>query len=182
MLARKASILVIPLALFALAACGSSSGKSATTNAGTQPPASANAATVMAAHNAKLGALLVDNNGMTLYTLTKDGHPVACTGQCATFWPPLLLPANVITPMGAHGVTGLGVVSMNGGTQVTEHGAPLHRYSGDNAAGDTNGEGINSFGGIWHVARTTAATPAAATTPNTTASPMTSGNGYGYGG
>lgn len=170
---------LVPVALFALAACGSSSygGKSAATNPGTQPP-SHTGAVVMSAHNAKLGALLVDDKGMTLYTLTNGGHPVACTGQCATFWPPLLLPANVNT---AKGASGLGVNSMNGGMQVTEHGDPLYRYSGDNAAGDTNGEGINSFGGVWHVARTTAvATPAAA--PNTTSPPATSGSGYNYGG
>jgi predicted lipoprotein with Yx(FWY)xxD motif len=135
----------------------------------------------MSAHNAQFGDLLVDANGMTLYTLTNNGHPVACTGQCATFWPPLLLPANVTTAKGARGISGLGVVSMNGGMQVTEHGAPLHRYSGDSAAGDTNGEGINSFGGIWHVARTAAAATTAAV-PKTTTPPMTSGNGYSYGG
>jgi predicted lipoprotein with Yx(FWY)xxD motif len=135
----------------------------------------------MSAHNAQMGNLLVDSNGMTLYTLTNGGHPVACTGQCASIWPPLLLPANVTTATGAPGVTGLGTVSMNGGMQVTAHGDPLYRYSGDHAAGDTNGEGINAFGGIWHAGHTTAAaTPAAA--PGTTTPPATSGSGYSYGG
>ena len=163
---------LVPVAVFALAACGSSSGKSAATNTG---------AVVMAAHNAQMGQLLVDIHGMTLYTLTNGGHPVACTGQCATFWPPLLLPANVTAAKGAQGVSGLGVVSMNGGKQVTEHGDPLYRYSGDKAAGDTNGEGINSFGGTWHAGHATAAAvPAGA--PITTTPPATSGSGYGYGG
>jgi predicted lipoprotein with Yx(FWY)xxD motif len=130
----------------------------------------------MAANNPKMGALLVDTNGMTLYTLTSAGRPVACTGQCATVWPPLLLTANATS---AKGVGGLGVVAMNGGMQVTEHGDPLYRYSGDKVAGDTNGEGINSFGGVWHVGHTTAA--AGAGTANTTTPPATSASGYGNG-
>lgn len=132
----------------------------------------------MSAKNANLGTLLVDDKGMTLYTLTNGGKPVACTGQCATFWPPLLLPANVTSAKGAPGISGLGAVAMNGGMQVTEHGDPLYRYSGDNSAGDTNGEGINSFGGIWHVGKTAAASSAGSA--NTTSPPATSGGGlYG---
>jgi predicted lipoprotein with Yx(FWY)xxD motif len=129
-------------------------------------------------NNSKLGALLVDAKNSTLYTLTNAGQPVVCTAQCATFWPPLLLPSGTATATGAAGVSGLGVVSMNGGMQVTEHGAPLYRFSQDKAPGDTNGEGINSFGGTWHVAKTTAASNGA--TPTTTAA--TTGGGGGGGG
>jgi predicted lipoprotein with Yx(FWY)xxD motif len=34
---------------------------------------------------------------------------------------------------------------------VTYKGFPLFIFSGDTAAGQTNGNGINSFGGIWNV-------------------------------
>jgi hypothetical protein len=91
--------------------------------------------------------------------------------------PPLLLPSGSSTPTGAVGVTGLGVVSMNGGMQVTVHGDPLYRFSGDKATGDTNGEGINSFGGIWHIGHTTAASGAGTATTTTPAA--SSGNPYG---
>jgi predicted lipoprotein with Yx(FWY)xxD motif len=152
-----------------LAACGSSSSKTATTNAG---------AAVVMTSSSKLGALLADRSAMTLYTLTNAGQPIACTGGCAKFWPPLLLPSGVATAKGAAGVSGLGVVTMNGGMQVTEHGDPLYRFSGDKAAGDTHGEGINSFGGIWHVATTAASH--GGTPPNTTATTVTTGGGGGY--
>ena len=160
---------LLPVALVLLAACGSSSSKTATTNAG---------AVVMTTSSSKLGTLLVDRRAMTLYTLTNAGQPVACTGKCTKFWPPLLLPSGIATAKGAAGVSGLGVVSMNGGMQVTEHGDPLYRFSGDKAAGDTHGEGINSFGGIWHVATTTAASDGGA--PTTTATTVATGGGGGY--
>jgi predicted lipoprotein with Yx(FWY)xxD motif len=128
--------------------------------------------------NSKLGSLLVDAKGMTLYTLTNAGKPIACTSQCATFWPPLLLPSGTTTANGAAGVNGLGVTAMNGGEQVTEHGDPLYRFSKDKAPGDTNGEGISSFGGTWHAVKTTAA--ALADTPTTTGTTVPAGGGYHY--
>jgi predicted lipoprotein with Yx(FWY)xxD motif len=136
--------------------------------------------------SSKLGPLLVDAKGKTLYTLSNAGKPVACTGQCATFWPPLLVPSGTTTAQGGAGVTGLGLVPMNGGMQVTENGDPLYRFSLDKAAGQTNGEGIKSFGGTWHVAKTTSAAPAGTPTPASTPTtavttvPATSGGGYHY--
>ena len=56
----------------------------------------------------------------------------------------------------------------------------------DKAPGDTNGEGINAFGGTWHVVKITgrrARRPAGgvpATTPTTIRSTTTSGGGNGY--
>jgi predicted lipoprotein with Yx(FWY)xxD motif len=167
-------------ALLALAACGSSAAKvgpaaaPTTTSTAAEPPttamhAAAAAPIVMAASTSKFGSLLVDAKGMTLYTLTNAGRPVPCTGQCASFWPPLVLPADTTTALGATGVTGLGTSSSAAGLQVTENGAPLYRFSLDKLAGDTNGDGISSFGGVWHVVAAAGAT--VATTPVTAASP-----------
>jgi hypothetical protein len=36
-------------------------------------------------------------------------------------------------------------------SQLTYAGHPLYRYAGDEAAGDTNGEGLTQFGGGWDV-------------------------------
>jgi predicted lipoprotein with Yx(FWY)xxD motif len=39
----------------------------------------------------KLGRILVDSRGRTLYLFGKDrSGRSACTGKCATFWPPLI--------------------------------------------------------------------------------------------
>ena len=42
-------------------------------------------------HKTKLGAILVNSKGHTLYLFKKDRNgKSSCTGSCATFWPPLL--------------------------------------------------------------------------------------------
>jgi predicted lipoprotein with Yx(FWY)xxD motif len=119
---------------------------------------------VQLASNSKFGSILVNAQGMTLYTLSSEtGGNILCTAKCAGFWPPLLVPAGTTSPTGAPGVAGtLGVVTRAEGTQVTLNGFPLYNFSGDKAAGDTNGEGLQAFGGTWHVARNLAE-PLAAT-------------------
>jgi hypothetical protein len=75
-------------------------------------------------------------------------------------------------------VNGLGTVKASGGLQVTDNGSPLYRFSKDTGPGDAKGEGLATFGGVWHVVQSsgpgeptptsvTPATPAPATTPTT---------------
>ena len=129
-----------------------------------------------------LGTVLVDTKGMTLYTLTNNGTPVPCTGACATAWPPLVLASGTTSVVGAPGVTGLGTVVKGGATHVTEAGAPLYTFKGDQAPGDTNGDGKASFGGVWHAVTSAAAAtvPATAPVPATTPPTTSSSGGYGY--
>ena len=97
-----------------------------------------------------LGTFLVDNNGMTLYIFKKDTPGVsACTGSCLTIWPPLVA-ANGVAPQAGTGVTGtLGVITRPDGiVQVTYNNQPLYYFSGDKAAGDTNGQGVKN---LWYV-------------------------------
>lgn len=181
---RGVPFVFVAVAAIALAACGSSGSSGSTAKADTTnpttPPTASSPPVVKTATNAKLGSLFVDSKGMTLYTLTSSGHPVACTGQCAKFWPPLVLPAGTTTASGTAGVTDLGTASGAGGLQVTEKGAPLYRFSGDMAAGDANGEGIGSFGGVWHVVQASGAGPATTNAPATNAPAPSTTNGYGY--
>jgi predicted lipoprotein with Yx(FWY)xxD motif len=157
---KLASALTLGIvATFALAACGSSSKASVSPNA--QPSATTSTTGAPSGATAKpvvkismvgtVGSVLVDETGLTLYTLTKNGTPVACTGQCATFWPPLTLPAGTKSAVGDSGVTGLGTATVTGGLQVTANGDPLYRFSQDTGPGDAKGNGISSFGGVWHV-------------------------------
>jgi predicted lipoprotein with Yx(FWY)xxD motif len=37
-----------------------------------------------------------------------------------------------------------------GSSQVTYNGHPLYWFSGDTKAGDTNGQGLDDFGGEWY--------------------------------
>ena len=77
------------------------------------------------------------------------------------------------TPKGAKGVEGLGV----DGTQVTVDGLPVYRYQGDSKKGQAAGEGISSFGGVWHVVTTDAS---ASSSSGSSSSSSGRGTDYGY--
>jgi predicted lipoprotein with Yx(FWY)xxD motif len=83
--------------------------------------------------------------------ISAQGTPVPCTGSCTSVWPPLTT-ASTTTPQAGSGVSAsLAVTTLSDGTkQVTANGDPLYYYSGDSGAGQVNGQGINSFGGIWY--------------------------------
>lgn len=96
--------------------------------------------------------VLTDSNAMTLYYLTSDKSATpACTGQCLTFWPPLVL-ASGDPGSGASLPGQLTVGTTANGRVVLYNGHPLYRFARDKTSNDANGEGINAFGGTWHVA------------------------------
>src|SRR5437588_6916536 len=79
---RRAFVFV---ALLAAVSCGGSGSPASVSSAGVP------AATVAVAQNAKLGQILVDGNGRTLYLFEADNTTTStCYGSCATYWPPLL--------------------------------------------------------------------------------------------
>ena len=134
--------------------------------------------------------MLTDEHGLTLYYFLpeKGGTTTACDATCLSAWPPVVSSGS---PSGASGVTGtLGVVSItyNGAAvnEVTYNGWPLHTYSGDSAAGQTNGQNIAN---TWFAAEPgttadeTGATEASGSgsAPAPTPTPSsTTGGGYGY--
>ena len=137
---------VVALSVGACAKTTSTSSSSPTP----APTAASSAAAVHTANNAKLGTILVDGAGKTLYYFDRDSAgAIACTGACATRWPPLLTSSS----QAPAGVQGLGTAKRpDGGTQITYKDHPLYRYSGDPKPGDTNGDG---FAGVWHAAKVT---------------------------
>jgi predicted lipoprotein with Yx(FWY)xxD motif len=98
-----------------------------------------------------LGTFLTGKDGFTLYYFANDSAAVsACSGSCATAWPPLTVPSGATIQGPADATAGFGtIVRADGTTQVTYDQHPLYYYSGDSAAGDTTGQGYN---GIWFVA------------------------------
>jgi predicted lipoprotein with Yx(FWY)xxD motif len=119
---------------------------SATTPTAT-PAALATAPTVMVATDAKLGQILVDGNGMTLYAFTKDGPDQSnCTGSCLTNWPLLLTST---TPNIGSGVDAslVGVATLTTGEKVvTYNHMPLYYFIKDTQSGQTSGEDVGS---VW---------------------------------
>jgi predicted lipoprotein with Yx(FWY)xxD motif len=115
------------------------------TPAAATPPATANPnATVKATHDPKLGDILVDTTGRTVYMFEKDqGMTSACTGACASTWP--AVKADGTATAGA-GLDASKVGTSNG--QVTYAGHLLYFYAGDGKPGDTIGAGIPSWDAI----------------------------------
>ena len=159
--------LAIPALL--LAACGSSTSPGSasssmstksSTSSGMTGKSKSGSSGMMAASNATLmkvktsiGPVLANSKGFTLYWYAKDTSMTsACTGGCATAWPPL-----IGTPKAAMGVrlTGkLAAITRAGGlTQATYKGHPLYTYAGDTAPGQVKGNGL---GGVWHALRVNA--------------------------
>src|SRR3954449_13567107 len=144
---------VIPLAALA-AGCGSSGGGATAATTPTTAPTtpaltSARGATIHAA-SSRLGKILVDSRGRTLYLFKRDsGTKSACFGMCATFWPPLRASGKPTVGTGAK-ASMIGTTKRSDGKpQVTYNGHPLYAFAMDKNTGDTNGEGLTAFGGRW---------------------------------
>ncbi|MFL5872585.1 MAG: hypothetical protein ACJ75T_03785 [Solirubrobacterales bacterium] len=101
----------------------------------------------------KLGIILVDLSGHTLYTFEKDrGGKSTCYGSCAKTWPPALTEGKPRAG-GAALPAKVGATKRKDGTvQLTYAGHPLYRYSQDRSA-EINGNGVESFGGEWYAIR-----------------------------
>lgn len=140
-------VLTIAVAAIALlaAGCGGS-----TSTAGPSPAAAA--ATIATASEAKLGQILVDGKGMTLYLFVADtGSKSTCYTSCAQVWPPVLTNGAPQAGTGAQASL-LGTTTRTDGTiQVTYSGHPLYYFAGDKKPGDATGQGIDNFGGLWWV-------------------------------
>ena len=157
-------MILLPLTSLALAACGEVTSVSAPTT----PPRVASTA-VTTAPNPTFGSVLTTAEGRTLYYFTPErGGTIACTGQCAQIWLPLITPSGLLsTPAALPGT--LSTLRRTEGAQVTYSEWPLYTYSGDGAAGDTSGQGVL---GQWFVATTTLTdAPIAAATPSATPAP-----------
>jgi len=138
------------LVTLVVAGCGSSGGSNP--NGSSAPPKTANgqSATVGVA-NQKLGKILVDSQGRTLYLFQRDsGTKSTCTGGCAVDWPPLRAPGMPTVGGGANASIVATSARSDGKPQVTYNGHPLYRFSGDPGPNDTNGQGVNAFGGLWY--------------------------------
>ncbi|MCF6272068.1 MAG: hypothetical protein L3J37_02600 [Rhodobacteraceae bacterium] len=83
---------------------------------------------------------------MSLYTFANDEAGVSnCYGECATNWPPAILPADTDMPESYTLIE-----RSDGQMQIAYKGQPLYLFIGDSAVGDINGDGR---GGVWALAR-----------------------------
>jgi len=103
--------------------------------------------------------VVVDSRGVTLYTLSGESvgrvTRLKCVNSsCFKVWPPLKTTASAKLTK-ASGVDGtLGKLRRVKGKfyQVTLDGHPLYTFAPDQGnKGSAKGEGVNAFGGTWHV-------------------------------
>ena len=127
---------------------------------------------VVSSAKTKLGRILVDSNGRTLYLFGKDrSGKSSCSGQCAAFWPPLITSGKPRVSRAARASL-IGMTKRaDGRMQVTYNHHPLYTFAKDKKAGQMNGEGVNAFGGEWDVV-----SPAGSKIDKPSSS---GGNGYG---
>ncbi len=144
---------LVPLTALTLAACGS--GGSATAASHAPEPAAARAtrhAPTVRVAKTRLGKILVNSRGRTLYLFKKDsGTKSACFGPCATAWPPLRASRKPTVGPGAKASLVGTTKRSDGKPQVTYNGHPLYTFIMDTKSGDTAGEGLTAFGGRWFV-------------------------------
>jgi predicted lipoprotein with Yx(FWY)xxD motif len=156
------------LAVVALAGCGGNASHALPTTSDGRP------ATVGLASTG-LGDVLVDRRGRKLYLFARDsGATSACTGACAVNWPPLRVRGTSLLGSGAKPSDVGRTARPDGISQLTYNGHPLYTFVNDKQPGDTNGEGINAFGGSWFAVSPAGTRVAPRTAPQ-------GGGGYGSG-
>lgn len=93
-----------------------------------------------------MGTILVDADGMALYTFDKDEAGVSnCYDKCAENWPPLAVED------GAAEEGEWTIVERKDGSKMWAYdGQPLYTFVKDSAPGEVTGDGVNE---VWHVAK-----------------------------
>jgi predicted lipoprotein with Yx(FWY)xxD motif len=153
---RYSLVKVVSATLGAIVVCGctqttggvAAPGGVAAATAGQPPPATVplNAAKVEG-----LGAVLTDQDGMTLYRFDEDSADPptsSCDADCVATWPPVLADGEIIVAGLDRELVGT-MVRVDGDRQVTIGGWPLYRFAGDREPGDALGHGRS---GTWHAA------------------------------
>jgi predicted lipoprotein with Yx(FWY)xxD motif len=138
--------------VLALGACGDDDDSTSTADQGSQSQEGSGSAgapasdAVVQASETDLGEVLTTADGMTVYGFTVDsGGTSSCNEGCSEEWPPVTV-ENGEVPAGLDAAIFKVTERSDGSYQLVAGDRPLYTFSGDQAAGDTNGQG---FGGVW---------------------------------
>lgn len=152
-IARNFVLMVIVTSL--VAACGGGSGGAIApiTNPMVQPSSTPNGSNVLSTRTLKGAQGFVNPAGFTVYVFDADladpGHSTCNSNNgCAQNWPHVAPPSGV--KLSGQFAT---IIRDDGSTQLTYAGRPLYTFVVDTAPGQTNGDGVDAFGGLWHIAR-----------------------------
>jgi predicted lipoprotein with Yx(FWY)xxD motif len=147
---------MLPLLFTMLAAAAltlpAASGASAT--GGTVSGATRKTVVISTRRLPRLGTVLVDRQGRTLYMFVPDKRKkVTCVKTCAVVWPPVKVPKGA--RLVARGKAKASLLGSDhdpaGGQVVTYNHWPLYTYVADRAPGEASGQALNLNGGLWYV-------------------------------
>jgi predicted lipoprotein with Yx(FWY)xxD motif len=157
----RSRLLVAAATMFAaviVSGCGGTSSPAAVASPSPATSPAAPAQTIKVATDAKLGPILVDSAGKTVYMFVADTSTKStCYTSCAQFWPPVLTAGAPVAGTGAQASLLGTTTRTDGTTEITYAGHPLYYFLNDKAPGDTTGQGVNGFGGLWWVLSPTGA-------------------------
>jgi predicted lipoprotein with Yx(FWY)xxD motif len=193
---RVTGVVVLAVSALLIAACGSSSSSSSTaaapaaaspTTASTTAAAATTSGVMIATANAHGQTYLTGASGRAIYLWVADkGDTSSCSGACAQAWPPVTTTGK---PTAGSGVTAsdLGTTKRSDGTEeVTYKGHPLYYFVGDKSAGQTTGQGSDSFGAKWWLVATSGSaittggsSSGGASSGSSSGSSSSSGSGWG---
>jgi len=154
---RRAT-LSVAVAMIAVGLCAIVAGPSFA--APRRPSAhAASAPATIGLRRTKLGMILVNSRGFTVYAFTHDPlkkNTCMSIKGCSSFWPPVSTSG---APRAGRGVRRslLGTIRIKGGLQVTYAGHALYLYSGDSGPGQTSYVRFNAFQGEWKALRSSGA-------------------------
>jgi predicted lipoprotein with Yx(FWY)xxD motif len=120
----------------------------------------------------KTEPVATDSKGKAVYELLPETTThLLCKAACEQFWPPVTVKSR--TDLSAQtGIKGrLGAFTRGGTLQVTLNGHPLYTFTLDKKLGTAKGEGLQTFGGTWHVFPEGKAKTTTTTTTTTPTSP-----------
>jgi len=194
---RVAGVAALGASALGLAACGSASSSSSTTAtpaAASSTPATASTTAAAATSGIAIGTAqahgqtyLTGASGRAIYLWVADKSDMSnCSGACAQAWPPV---TTMGKPVAGSGVTAadLGTTRRSDGSEeVTYNGHPLYYFVGDKSAGQTTGQGSDSFGAKWWLVATSGSpitsgtsSSGGASSGGSSSSSSSSGSGWG---
>lgn len=122
------------------------------------------AATVTVSESEEYGPYLTDAEGNALYLFIDESMEMAegtmsegvranaasCTEGCLEAWPPLTAEGEVQAGEGVNADL-LYTADVSGMNMVIYNGWPLYYFAGDEAPGDTNGQGRGGEPNVWYL-------------------------------